>query len=122
LLLLLSGAGSALTIVLIHLIYQHTSVYAINLLTLTYNVISIYFFYHVFDYIEIGVGQIAAQISGMRAKNRSVRFFLEFLKLFLAIFITNLIQFYLVGRPIFRQTYDPNFLFIVLAFSIPAAA
>jgi signal transduction histidine kinase len=108
--------------VLVHLIYQHTSVYAVNLLVMTYNVISIYFFYHVLDYLEVGVEYAVIQATGSRSKNRSLRFMLEFVKLFFAIFITNLLQFYLVGRPIFNQNYDPNFLFIVLAFSIPSAA
>jgi len=122
LLLLLSGLGSALTIVLVHGIYQHASVYAVNLLVLTFNVISIYFFYHVFDTFEIGLEFGLAQAIGAKPKHRTFRFFLEFSKLFASIFITNLLQFYLVGRPIFNQNYDPNLWFIVLAFSIPSAA
>jgi len=114
LLLLLSGLGSFLTLLTIHSIYQRVSPYAINLLSVLYNVISIYFFYQVFNGLEAE--------SGFKPKNRSVKFFLEFLKLFIAIFITNVIQFYVISRPILRQNYDPNFFFIIIVISVPAAA
>lgn len=121
LLVLLSGAGSIFSIVLMHLLYRYTAPsaadllkHAVGLLNLTYTVISIYFFYHVFNGVE--------SFSGFIFKNRSARFFMEFIKLFVAIFASSMVQFYAVARPIYKQTYDPNFLFIVVAFSIPAAA
>lgn len=113
-LLLLSLCGSFGSLLIIHMIYQKVSVYAVNLLSVLHNVISIYFLYQLFDGIESEVG--------IKPKTRILKFALEFIKLFVAIFITTVVQFYWISRPIFKQNYDPNFFFIIIVFSIPAAA
>ncbi len=111
--LLVSGFAGGGILLLIHLAARILMLQTINLLTALFFIICIYFVYQLLDLMD--------KQWGIRTKNNSLRFGLEFVKLFLAFFVATNAQFYLIARPILYQNYDINYLFVTLSVSIPAA-
>lgn len=109
---LLSGTASLVSFYILYHFLQELSNHAINLISLLINVINIYFFYQIF-------GLIQAKIN-IHPKSRWAQFSLEFLKIFLSLFIAGIINFHFISRPIFRTSLDPNYLFVTLVFAIPS--
>ncbi|MBY0314653.1 MAG: histidine kinase [Bdellovibrionales bacterium] len=111
-LLILAGVASLSTFYILYHFLQELTNHAINLLSVLINVINIYFFYQLFDLIH-GMLKI-------NPKSRWARFSVELIKTFPAIFIAGVINFHFISRPIFRVSFDPNYLFVILVFTIPS--
>jgi two-component system, LytTR family, sensor kinase len=111
--LLVSGFAGGGILLLIHLAARILMIQTINLLTALFFIICIYFVYQLLDLMD--------KQWGIRTKNNTLRFGLEFIKLFFAFFVATNAQFYLIARPILYQNYDINYLFVTLSVSIPAA-
>jgi sensor histidine kinase YesM len=111
--LLVSGFAGGGILLLIHLAARILMIQTINLLTALFFIICIYFVYQLLDLMD--------KQWGIRTKNNTLRFSLEFIKLFFAFFVATNAQFYLIARPILYQNYDINYLFVTLSVSIPAA-
>lgn len=111
--LLVSGFVGGGILLLIHLASRILTLQTINLLAAIFFIICIYFIYQMLDLMD--------KQWGIRTKNNTLRFALEFAKLFLAFFVAQNAQYYLIARPIFFQNYDINYLLVTLSVSIPAA-
>lgn len=112
--LIISLLTSALSLYALNTYKQWLTNYAINFISIFVYVINIYLFYQVFDALQ--------SFSGYNPKLRRSKFFFEFLKIVVAFFIAGFINFNFISKPIFGQNFDPNYLFIILIFSLPSAA
>jgi sensor histidine kinase YesM len=112
--LLVSGFLTGGVLLVIHLAKRMLTLMTINLLSNIFMFMCIYFLYQLFDLMD--------KQWGIKTKNNTLRYALEFIKLFAAFFVASNALYYLVSRPIFYQTYDVNFLVVTLTVSIPAAA
>lgn len=113
LIIICSAFGSFVSLLIIHALSQHLTSYAIHFFSIIIQVINIYLFYQVFDLAQIRLHY--------RPKKQSSKFFIEFVKIVLAFFIAGVMNFYFISRPIFKINFDPNYLLIILVFSIPSA-
>lgn len=86
--------------------------HAVNLINMLINVINIFFFYQCFDLLHIA--------SRVHPTSRWAQYGIEFSKIFLAFFLNGLITFHFILRPIFGMHNDPNYLVVVLIFSMPS--
>lgn len=111
-LLILTGVASLASFYILYHFLQDLTNHAINLISVLINVINSYFFYQVFDLFHSSVK--------FHPKSRWARFAAEFVKIFFALFIAGIINFHFISRPIFRVSFDPNYLFVILVFTIPS--
>lgn len=111
--IILSGLGSALTVITIYLIYRDVSSQTISVLSIVQNILMIFFVYQVLDIASLK--WVKPDIT------KRYLYAFEFLKLLLAMSITATIQYYLISRPILNQEFKPSTFHVTLLLAIPAA-